>query len=107
MYNQAELILAQYEIEIKQTTKGRGSYICDTDKGKRVLLPFRGSPERGEALKQYLESLSELGFETEGIYETREGKAVSNLYLQEISESYKLTQMPGHVILKYWRFAVF
>ena len=77
MYNQTEAILAQYEIEVKQTTKGRGSYICDTDKGKKVLLPFRGSPERGEALKQYLEGLSELGFETELIYVNREGKAVS------------------------------
>jgi CotS family spore coat protein len=77
LYNQTEAILAQYDIEVKQTTKGRGSYICDTDKGKRVLLPFRGSPERGEALKKYLESLSELGFETERLYETKEGKAVS------------------------------
>lgn len=77
MYNQTEAILAQYDIEVRQTTKGRGSYICDTDKGKRVLLPFRGSPERGEALGQYLESLSEAGFETERIYVNREGKAVS------------------------------
>lgn len=77
MYNQTESVLAQYEIEVKQTTKGRGSYICDTDKGKRVLVPFRGSPERGEALKQYLEGLSDLGFETELIYANKEGKAVS------------------------------
>ena len=77
MYNQTEAILAQYEIEIKQTTKGRGSYICDTDKGKKVLLPFRGSAERGEALKHYLETLSDLGFETEQIYANKEGKAVS------------------------------
>lgn len=77
MYNQTEAILAQYEIEVKQTTKGRGSYICDTDKGKKVLLPFRGSPERGEALKQYLEGLSNYGFETELIYANKEEKAVS------------------------------
>ena len=77
MYNQTDAILAQYEIEVKQTTKGRGSYICDTDKGKRVLLPFRGSLERGEALKQYLEGLSDNGFETELIYANKEQKAVS------------------------------
>ena len=77
MYNQTEVILAQYDIEVKQTTKGRGFYICDTDKGKRVLLPFRGSPERGEALRQYLEGLSEVGFETERIFLNKEGKAVS------------------------------
>ena len=77
MYNQTEVILAQYDIEVKQTTKGRGFYICDTDKGKRVLVPFRGSPERGEALRQYLEGLSEVGFETERIFLNKEGKAVS------------------------------
>ena len=77
MYNQTEVILAQYDIEVKQTTKGRGFSICDTDKGKRVLLPFRGSPERGEALRQYLEGLSEVGFETERIFLNKEGNAVS------------------------------
>lgn len=78
MYNQTETILAQYEIEVKQTTKGRGFYICDTDKGKKVLLPFRASLERGEALKLYLESLLSLGFEVEQIYPNKENGAVSS-----------------------------
>ena len=59
MYNQTEAVLAQYDLEIKHTTKGRGSYICDTDKGLLALLPFRGSQERGWALKGYLEAMSE------------------------------------------------
>ncbi len=77
MYNQTEAILAQYDIEVKQTTKGRGSYICDTDKGKKILVQFRGSLERGEALRLYLGELLALGFEVEQIYPNKEGCAVS------------------------------
>ena len=77
MYNQTEAILSQYEIEVKQTTKGRGSYICDTDKGKKMLVAFRGSPERGEALAQYLKFLQEAGFVVEQIFPNKEEKAVT------------------------------
>ena len=77
MYNQTEAILSQYEIEVKQTTKGRGSYICDTDKGKKMLVAFRGSPERGEALAQYLKNMQETGFEVEQIFLNKEEKAVT------------------------------
>lgn len=77
MYNQTDAILAQYDIEVKQTTKGRGSYICDTDRGKKLLVLFRGSCERGEALKQYLEELAALTFDVEQIYPNREGGAVT------------------------------
>ncbi len=77
MYNQTEAILAQYELEVKQTTRGRGSYICDTDKGKKQLVLFRGSLERGEALKQYLEELQSLEFDVEQIYANKEEKAVT------------------------------
>lgn len=77
MYNQTEAVLAQYELEIRQITKGRGSYICDTDKGKKLLVPFRGSKERGEWLKQYLERISEAGFTVEQIYSNKNAEAVT------------------------------
>lgn len=77
MYNQAEAILLQYELEIRQISKGRGVSLCDTDKGKMLLSPFRGSKDRGEWLRQYLKALSELGFPVEQIYQNKNGEAVT------------------------------
>lgn len=77
MYNQTEAILSQYELEIRQITKGRGTYICDTDKGMKLLSPFKGSKEKGECLKQYLAILAENGYMTEQIYSNRNGEAVT------------------------------
>ncbi len=67
MYNQTELVLAQYEIEIRETTKGRGAFLCDTNKGLKLLVPFRGSKEKGMLLKEFLEELNRTGFVAERI----------------------------------------
>ena len=77
MYNQTEAVLAQYDLEIKQMTKGRGTYICDTDKGSLLLVSFRGSPERGEWLRKFLEQLATRGYPVEQIYLNRNGEAVT------------------------------
>jgi CotS family spore coat protein len=75
MYNRPETVLEQYELELKELTKGRGAYICDTDKGRKVLIPFRGSKERAEYLSEMLRLLTEYGFQAEKICLTREGEA--------------------------------
>jgi CotS family spore coat protein len=75
MYNRPETVLEQYELEIKEFTKGRGAYICDTDKGRKTLMPFRGSQERAEYLAEVLRLLTEYGFPAERICLTREGAA--------------------------------
>ena len=62
MYNQTELILAQYEIEICGITKGRGTFLCDTNKGMKLLVPFRGSKEKGMLLREFLTGLNQTGF---------------------------------------------
>ena len=77
MYNQTEAILSQYEIEIHEVTKGRGAYICDTDKGRMLLVPFRGSTEKGMLLCRILSTMNEKGFQTEQIMLTKEGGALS------------------------------
>lgn len=77
MYNQIEVILSQYEIEIKDVTKGRGAYICDTDKGRKMLVPFRGSKEKGMLLCRFLEELEEKGFVAERILLTGTNDAVA------------------------------
>lgn len=77
MYNQVEAILEQYEIEINQVTKGRGAYVCDSLEGKKVLVAFQGSKERGEFLKMFLEKLNEKGFFAEQIVKNKEDGAVT------------------------------
>ena len=77
LYNQIEAILSQYEMEIYEVTKGRGTHICSTDKGKFVLTGFRGTKEKGELLRNYLQQLNELGFSVEQIIVNRKMEAVS------------------------------
>lgn len=77
MYNQTEAILSQYEIELQEVLKGRGSFICDTDKGKWMLVPFHGSKEKGLLLHRFLAELLEKGFLVEQIMLTKEQDAVA------------------------------
>lgn len=77
MYNQTEAILSQYELEIKEITKGRGAFICDTNQGRLLLVPFRGSKEKGMILKHFLEQLTEKGFPVEQIQLNQSKEAVT------------------------------
>ncbi len=77
MYNQTEAILAQYDLEINEVMKGRGNYICNTNKGIKLLVPFCGSKEKGEFLKLYLQQLKEQGFFVEQILENKNAEAVT------------------------------
>lgn len=77
MYNQTEAILSQYEMEIHEVTKGRGAFICDTSKGRKLLVPFRGSREKGMLLCRFLAGLEEKSFEAEQIELTQKQEAVS------------------------------
>ena len=77
LYNQIEAILSQYEMEIYEIVKGRGTYICNTDKGNFVLTGFRGAKEKGEWLKAYLQELKANGFPAEQIVANKEMKAIS------------------------------
>ena len=77
MYNQSEAILQQYDLEIKQISRGRGAYICETNEGTKLLTPFRGSKERAMFLKDVLRRLDESGVAAEQIMLTKEGEAVA------------------------------
>lgn len=84
MYNQTEAILSQYEMEINEVTKGRGAFICNTSKGKKILVPFRGSKEKGKMLLDFLKELKSRGFEVEQIVQNRKEEAVTeDEYTQE------------------------
>ena len=75
MYNQSEALLEQYDLDIKQITKGRGAYICDTSQGLKLLIPFRGSKERAAFLREVLQYLQEEGIVAEQVCLTKEGEA--------------------------------
>lgn len=77
MYNQPEAILEQYDLEINQITKGRGAYICSTNQGMKLLMPFRGSAERAVFLKSILEELNQRGCPVEQICCTKEGEPLA------------------------------
>ena len=40
--------LEQYDMEVRAVRKGRGSWICETDQGCRLLKEYRGTARRLE-----------------------------------------------------------
>lgn len=77
LYNQIEAVLSQYEMKINEVTKGRGTYICNTDMGMKLLVPFSGSNEKGDFLKIFLENLNEHGFPVEQIMKNTNSEVVT------------------------------
>lgn len=78
MYNRENQILEQYPFEVKQTVKGRGALICDTDQGLKILKEYRGSEGRAEFLYCLLEYLKEHGQEyIDCIVKNKEEKAIT------------------------------
>ena len=78
MYNRENQILEQYPFEVKQTAKGRGALICDTDQGLRILKEYKGSEGRAEFLYSLLEFLKERGQEhVDRIIKNKEEKAIT------------------------------
>lgn len=78
MYNRENQILEQYPFEVKQTMKGRGAIICDTDQGLKILKEYRGSEGRAEFLYCLLEFLKEHGQERiDNIVKNKEEKVIT------------------------------
>lgn len=78
MYNRENLILEQYPFEIKQTAKGRGALICDTDEGLKIFKEYRGSEGRADFLYCLLQFLKNHGQErVDCIVKTKEEKTIA------------------------------
>lgn len=78
MYNRENQILEQYPFEVKQTVKGRGALICDTDNGLKILKEYRGSQGRAEFLYSLLKFLKEQGQERiDCIVKNKEEQAIT------------------------------
>lgn len=90
MYNQPEEALAEYDLVINSITKGRNSYICDTDKGQKLLIPYTGSEEKIKQQHSFLEDIKKNGLEVEQITKTVEGnlKSKDNSGIEYILKDY-------------------
>lgn len=77
VYNQPEVALEQYELEIIQMTKTRAGYWCETDKGHYLLKTYSGSAKRVEILAQMLKELGSSGFKAEKIVYTKDGSPIA------------------------------
>lgn len=85
MYNLSSQLLEQYPFEVTAIQKGRGTYICTTSEGGKIIMgSFRGSKGRAEALEHILFRLKENGIEADEIIHTREGEILA----QEVDETW-------------------
>lgn len=50
-------ILEQYELEITAVRRGRGAWICETDKGLKLLKEYQGTEKRVQFEQEILEQL--------------------------------------------------
>lgn len=85
MYNLSSQLLEQYPFEVTAIQKGRGTYICTTSEGGKIIIgSFRGSKGRAEAIEHVLLRLKENGIEADEIIHTREGEILA----QEVDETW-------------------
>lgn len=55
-------VLEQYDLKILSTRRGRGSFICETDKGLKLITEFYGSVNRLRFQNRVLDHLREQGY---------------------------------------------
>ena len=82
MNDKAVNVLEQYDMTVSRTFKGRGTIICDTDQGMRVLKEYRGRTEKLELLYQLQSKLKD-SLRTDMLIRTKEGA----LFVKDIDNS--------------------
>lgn len=82
MNDKAVNVLEQYDMTVSRTFKGRGTIICDTDHGMRVLKEYRGRTEKLELLYQLQGKLKD-SLRTDMLIRTKEGA----LFVKDIDNS--------------------
>ncbi|MDD3795969.1 MAG: CotS family spore coat protein [Lachnospiraceae bacterium] len=71
-------VLEQYDLEIISTRRGRGSYLCETNQGLKLLCDFEGSEKKMAFQNRIFQRLKENGYKNvDTALETKEGKLVS------------------------------
>lgn len=74
MYMRPEQLLEKYPLDVKNISKGRESYLCDTSMGIVALHEYQGSAERAAFLAGMLAHLKQEGLLVEGIIASAEGE---------------------------------
>ena len=73
MNDRAVSVLENYDMEVTRTFKGRGTIICDTNKGLRVLKEYKGNTEKLELLELLQNKLSDT-VKTDKLVRNKEGE---------------------------------
>ncbi|MGN0342405.1 MAG: CotS family spore coat protein [Roseburia sp.] len=73
MYNLTNQLLDQYEMEFGDIQKGRGVYVCSTNRGFVTFKEFSGSKEHAEAMNRIEELLRQAGVQADCMIATKEG----------------------------------
>lgn len=67
-------LLEQYDLELISARRGRGSYICETSLGKKLLTDYTGSEKKIVFTNQLLEHMEQKGLHyTDKVMASREG----------------------------------
>ena len=74
MYMRPEQLLEKYALTVKNISKGRDCYLCDTSRGIVALREYYGSRERAAFLAGMLEHLKKDGLLVEGMIASSEGE---------------------------------
>lgn len=87
MNDKAVGVLDQYDMTINRTFKGRGTIICDTNKGMRVLKEYKGRTEKLELLALLQRRLGD-SIRTDILIKNKEGRFYAkdldgNVYILE------------------------
>ena len=54
-------VLEQYEMEVSSARRGRGAWICETDRGLKLLREYKGTKKRLEFEEEVLNVLKDEG----------------------------------------------
>lgn len=75
MNDRAISLLEQYDIEVLRTRKGRGTFICDTDRGTILIKEYSGRPEKLKLQSEILKQVKDTGLVlAEEVLPGREGQ---------------------------------
>lgn len=55
-------VLEQYDLSVKEVYRGRGSYVCITDQGRKLLMEYRGSEKKARCEQALLRNLQANGY---------------------------------------------
>lgn len=71
-------VLEQYDIQVNSTRRGRGSYICETNMGKKLLADYTGSEKKLRFVNRVLGTLVQQGYPfADIVMENKEGNLLS------------------------------